>query len=84
MSWAVRHVVFAALGLALLLGLAGVTSAAPSASALIADRVGVLAPHESRALEDELRSLRDADGVLLGVVLVDTTGPQSIEAFARE
>ncbi|MBP6631248.1 MAG: TPM domain-containing protein [Kofleriaceae bacterium] len=83
MSWAVRHVVFAALGLALLLGLAGVTSAAPSASALIADRVGVLAPHESRALEDELRSLRDADGVLLGVVLVDTTGPQSIEAFAR-
>jgi uncharacterized protein len=65
-----------------LAALAAPARATPTTAHPIEDAARVVRDADEQALEDELRTLR-AEGVALGVMIVDTTGGASIESFAR-
>lgn len=67
---------------ALVLAAAGVVHATPTAEHPLEDAAGVVPDADEPQLEAELRELR-ASGVDLGVMVIATTGTESIEAFAR-
>ena len=55
----------------------------PVAQGFLADVAGVLPPDERTRISVSLRKLNQDKGAQLGVVIVKTTDPESIEEFAQ-
>ena len=55
----------------------------PVAQGFLADVAGVLSPEERTRISAKLRKLNHEKGSQLGVVIVSTTDPESIEEYAQ-
>ena len=70
--------------LAVLAVTASTVGAVPAIERPVVDEVGVFSPTEVDVLETRLRAHHDATGVQMAVLVVETTGPRTIEQYSME
>lgn len=78
-----RAIVAAAAVIAIAGAGAGAAHATPTADHPLEDTAGVVSADDAAALETELIAVRTDTGVRFGVMVIKTTGGESIEAYAR-
>lgn len=76
-----RRLAFA-IGLLLALPAAAQPVAVPPLTALVLDQTGTLTPDQSRMMAAKLDWIELSTGAQIAVVIIPTTGPESIDAYA--
>ncbi len=72
-----------ATGLLLALPAAAQPVAVPPLTALVLDQTGTLTPDQSRMMEAKLDWIELGTGAQIAVVIIPTTGPESVEAYSQ-